>query len=299
MRIAVLALISLLLGGVASAAPPRARLGLPYGVLVDGAGRVFVADAGRHRVFRYAAAQRRLVAVAGTGRAGTSGDGGPALRARLGEIVSLTQDRAGRLYVSDVHGGAIRRFTIGGRIETVARVAAPAGIDVDPSGRFLAVACIERGVLRLDLASGALTTLVASGDGVEGPHGLAYDANGDLWVADPPARIVRLDAQTGELAVAARVATASVLPSAAGVYFTTGSPAGGQVRLLTPAGRVRTVVGTGRISAQRDGVRATRVGILPTGIAQARDGSLLVAQSRPVPALRRVSRSGIITTLVR
>jgi DNA-binding beta-propeller fold protein YncE len=298
MRIALLALTALLLGSVASAAP-RPTLALPYGVLVDGAGRVFVADAGRHRVFRYDAARRRLVAVAGTGRAGTSGDGGPALRARLGEIVSLAQDRAGRLYVSDVHAGVVRRFRIGGRIETVARIAAPTGIDVDPSGRFLAVASIERGVLRVELASGALTTLVARGDGVEGPHGLAYDANGNLWVADPPARIIRLDAQTGRLSVAARVDTANVLPTAAGVYFTAGSMAGGRVRLLTPTGTVRTIVGTGRISTQRDGVRATRVGILPTGIAQARNGTLLVAQSRPVPALRRVSRRGIITTLTR
>jgi sugar lactone lactonase YvrE len=299
MRLAVLALIALLLGGVASAAPRKKTLALPYGVLVDGAGRVFVADAGRHRVFRYDAAKRRLVAVAGTGKAGTSGDGGSALRARLGEIVSLARDRAGRLYVSDVHAGVVRRFEIGGNIETVARVAAPTGIDVDPSGRFLAIASIERGVVRLELASGALTTLVAPGDGVDGPHGLAYDASGDLWVADPPARIVRIDGQTGRLSVAARVATANVLPAAAGVYFTAGGTTGGRVRLLTPAGKVRTVVGTGRISKHRNGVRATRVGILPTGIARARDGSLLVAQSRPVPALRRVSRRGIITTLAR
>jgi hypothetical protein len=46
-------------------------------------------------------------------------------------------------------------------------------------------------------------------------------------------------------------------------------------------------------------VAATRVGISPTALALARDGSLLVAQYRPVAAVRRVGPNGIITTLVR
>lgn len=78
-----------------------------------------------------------------------------------------------------------------------------------------------------------------------------------------------------------------------------GGPGGGRVMVLRPDGTRRVLVGTGRISRQRDNVRATRVGILPTGLAVARDGSLLVAQARPVPALRRVSRAGIITTIAR
>lgn len=298
MRIGILLLLFLVVVGVSPAAP-ISSLALPYGVLVDDGGRVFVADAGRHRVFRFDARQRRLVAAAGSGRAGATGDGGPALRARFGEIVGLAEDRAGRIYVSDVRSGVVRRFRIGGAIETVARVPAPTGIDVDPTGRFLAIASIERGVVRLDLASGALTTVVAVGKEVDGPHGLAYDAAGNLWVADPGKGIVRVAAGSGTVTVASRVGTANVLPTSAGVYFATGSPSGGQVRLLSRSGATRTVVGTGRISPHRDGVRATSVGILPTGIARARDGSLLVAQSQPVPALRRVSRSGIISTLAR
>jgi sugar lactone lactonase YvrE len=299
MRIALLLLGLLLVVGAASAAP-SAKLSLPYGVLADGAGRVFVADAGRHQVLRYDARRRLLVPVAGNGAEGSAGDGGSALRARLGETVGLAEDRAGRLYVSDVHNGVIRRFRIGGTIETVARLAAPTGIDVDPTGRYLAIASIERGVLRLDLASGMLMPLVDRGDDVNGPHGLAYDAAGNLWVADPPRRIVRIDAQSGAVTVAARVDTANVLPTPAGVYFTAGGTGGGgRVRLLTGSGAIRTVVGTGSLSAHRDGVRATTVGIAPTGIARARDGSLLVAQARPIPALRRVSRAGIISTLAR
>lgn len=90
-----------------------------------------------------------------------------------------------------------------------------------------------------------------------------------------------------------------MLPTARGVYVTVGGPDGGRVLLLRPDGTRRILVGTGGISRHRDGVRATRVGILPTGLALARDGSLLVAQARPIPALRRVSRAGIITTIAR
>jgi sugar lactone lactonase YvrE len=298
MRIALLLLALLLVVGAASAAP-SARLSLPYGVLADGAGRIFVADAGRHQVLRYDARRRVLLPVAGSGAEGSAGDGGPALRARLGEIVGLAEDRAGRVYVADVHNGVVRRFRPGRTIETVARVAAPTGIDVDPSGRFLAIASIERGVLRLDLDSGTVTTLVAVGDGVDGPHGLAYDPAGDLWVADPPRQILRIDAGSGAVTIVARIGTANVVPTPAGLYFTDGGPTGGRVRVLSSSGAIRTVAGTGRISAHRDGVPATRVGISPTGIARARDGSLIVAQSRPVPALRRVSRSGTISTLAR
>lgn len=294
-----LLLLPLLLVPLAPAATPSPQLAQPYGVLVDHRGRVFVADAGRHRVFRYDARRKRLVRVAGNGRAGNRGDGGPAVRARLGELVSLAEDTKGRLYVSDLHNGVVRRFVLGGRITTVARIPGATGIDVDPAGRYLAVASIERGVIRMDLVTGTLETLVPVGKGVVGPHGLHYDAGGDLWVADPGNGLIRIDRSTGGLSEVARVDTANVLPTTRGVYVTVGNPNGGRVVLLRPDGTRRIVVGTGHISRHRDGVRATRVGILPTGLALARDGSLLVAQGRPVPALRRVSRAGIITTIAR
>ncbi len=300
MRRALL-LLPLILVPVALAGTKPQRLALPYGLHVDPKGRVFIADAGRHQVMRYDAQLHRLVRVAGNGKAGFSGDGGPALRARLGEITSVAEDKAGQLYVSDLQNGVVRRFVPGGRITTVARVPGAVGVDVDPAGRYLAIVSIERGVLRLNLSTGALETLVPVGQGVVGPHGLRYDTRGDLWVADPGSRgrVIRIDHSSGELNEFARIDTATVLPTARGVYVGVGGPSGGRVLLIRPDGTRRTIVGTGGISRQRNNVRATRVGIRPTGIALAGNGSLLVAQDRPVPALRRVSRRGIITTLTR
>ena len=193
----------------------------------------------------------------------------------------------------------MRRFVPGGRIATVARVPGVVGIDIDPGGKYLAIASIERGVMRLNLSTGGLETLVPVGQGVDDPHGLHYDASGDLWVADPPRRVIRIDHSSGELNEVARVDTATVLPTVRGVYVSVGGQNGGRVLLIRPDGSRRRIVGTGGISRQRDGVPATRVGIRPTGIALARNGSLLVAQDRPAPALRRVSRRGIITTVTR
>jgi streptogramin lyase len=144
----------------------------------------------------------------------------------------------------------------------------------------------------VELATGSLETLVPVGKGVVGPHGLHYDARGDRWLADPGGGVLRIARSSGELRKVARIDTANVFPTPKGVYVTVGGPDGGRVLLLRPDGTRRIVVGTGRISRHRDGVRAIRVGILPTGLALARDGSLLVAQARPVPAILRVSGPG-------
>ena len=126
---------------------------------------MYIADGERHQVLRYDLATRRLSVYAGTGRSGTSGDGGPAARARLTEPTELVLDRAGNLYFSDVNQGRVRRIDRRGIITTVARVPAAAGVAVDPTGRFLAIASIEGWVYRVELATGARRRL--AGDGTE------------------------------------------------------------------------------------------------------------------------------------
>ena len=281
------------------AKPPR--LALPYGLLVDHKGRVFIADAGRHHVFRYDAhgdASSESQATAGPEAAETagrlcvrgSGRSPRSPRTALDSCMSLTS--------TTVSCGASPPEA-GLRPWRASRESS--GSTSTQAGRYLAIASIERGVMRLDLSTETLETLVPVGQGVDGPHGLRYDASGDLWVADPGSqgRVIRIDHSSGKLIEVARVSTATVLPTGRGVYVTVGSGSGGRVLLIRPDGGRRTVVGTGRISRQRNGVRATRVGILPTALALARNGSLLVAQAKPVPALRRVSRAGIITTVTR
>jgi hypothetical protein len=129
-------------GAESTAAAPR--LVLPYDL--ESSGRLlYIADGARNQVLRYDLRTRTLRVLAGTGVAGSSGDGGPARRARLDEVASLALDRVGNLYVADLGNGRVRRIARNGVITTVARVAAAVGVAVDPTGRFLAIASSRTG----------------------------------------------------------------------------------------------------------------------------------------------------------
>jgi sugar lactone lactonase YvrE len=283
---------------------------LPYDLAVRG-GSVYVADGLRHQILRYDLAARRLSVVAGTGSVGTSGDGGPARRARLTEPTELAFDRAGNLYFSDVNQGRVRRIDRRGVITTVARVPAAAGLSVDPEGRYLAIASIEGWVYRLPLPAGRLERLAgdgsdaSTGDGgpasaakVNGPHDVSYDARGGLLVTERSG--VRVIDPDGRIDMLFRRPAFKTVPAADGTfYLLAGNPNGGTVTQVERSGRVLRVIGTGRLGRHADRVAIDRVGFLPSDVEFV-GGALLVAQTQPVPAIRRLARgSRTLTTLVR
>jgi hypothetical protein len=185
-------------------------------------------------------------------------------------------------------------------IVTVARVSGAAGVAVDPSSRYLAVASIAEGVFRFELATGTREAVVAIGEhGLTGPHGLAYDAGGTLWIGDPGSSILRVD-PSGTVDAIPGAHGGKVAPIAGGgALILNGGPSGGRVQRVGADGSVTTVAGTGKIGRHVDGVAATRVGILPTDAAPLPGGAFLVGEAKPVPSIRRVDRAGKITTLVR
>jgi sugar lactone lactonase YvrE len=91
-------------GGPATAA----QLDHPRGVAVDGRGNVFVADSMSARV-RMIDPGGVIATVAGCGRQGFGGDGGPATVARLFEPRGVAVDGAGRLFVADTYNDRVRR----------------------------------------------------------------------------------------------------------------------------------------------------------------------------------------------
>jgi sugar lactone lactonase YvrE len=134
----------------------RARLYDPGQPAVDRAGNVYVADPLSNRV-RRVSTDGIIRTIAGTGEAGFSGDGGPALSAALDYPFSVAVDAAGSLFIADVGNVRIRKIDAAGVISTVA-------------GSGL---------------SGY------SGDGgpatqaqLYGPYGLALDTRGNLLIAD-------------------------------------------------------------------------------------------------------------------
>ncbi len=156
-----------------------------------------------------------IVTAAGNGTAGFSGDGGSAVRARLGSPVGLAGDAAGNLYVSSE--ARIRKIDTSGVITTIAGTgtggnsgdggfAAQAqvsagGIDAAPNGDLYFTAFIAGSsgtkVRRIDAASGIIDTVVGTGvsgySGEGGPakaaqlhssSGYAFDSKGNLYIGD-------------------------------------------------------------------------------------------------------------------
>ena len=256
------------------------RFELPYdlAILDDGAvlfldrGRILRLDPRSHRVSLYASTPSR-------------------------ELIAMERLEDGTLFVTDFPANRILRVDPTGRSSVVAQVAAPADLVVDPSGRTIWAASIAPGVgvVRVDVATGRVEPFAD----VESPHGIDRDAAGNFYVHDGHA-ISRIDGTTGAVTRFADVdGIKLVVAPDASLYGVVGSPAGGQVVRVATNGSVTTVAGNGGLVPSKDGP-ALEVGMLPNAVQLAPDGSLIVTQGEPIPAVRRVDRpGGTITTLAR
>jgi sugar lactone lactonase YvrE len=95
-------------GGIVS--PVTTSLKFPRQLASGADGSVYCADAGSHRVWKLAP-DGAFTPLAGTGEAGFSGDGGPAVSARLNSPYGLTVDSSGRLWVSDTRNYRMRMIS--------------------------------------------------------------------------------------------------------------------------------------------------------------------------------------------
>ncbi len=102
-------------GGPASAA----RISGPLSVAVDRGGNLYIAEYGGDRI-RKVAPNGIITTFAGTGRAGFSGDGGPATTAAIFNPLDMAADAAGNIYFVDSGNRRIRRIGANGVITTVA-----------------------------------------------------------------------------------------------------------------------------------------------------------------------------------
>src|SRR6185503_4198166 len=92
-------------GGTATSA----RLFRPFGVATDNAGNVYIAEDSNH-VIRKVDINGIITTVAGIGIEGYSGDGGPAINARLSTPQRLTVDNSGNIYVPDWVNHTVRKI---------------------------------------------------------------------------------------------------------------------------------------------------------------------------------------------
>ena len=80
----------------------------PWGVAVDSAGNLFIAENTGNRVRRVDRQSKLITLVAGIGSEGFSGDGGPAVQAALDGPTGVAVDASGNLYIADYGNARIR-----------------------------------------------------------------------------------------------------------------------------------------------------------------------------------------------
>jgi hypothetical protein len=227
-----------------------ARFDVPTDVAADGAGTLFVADAGNDTIRRVVVATGVVTTLAGSPGAPGSVDGVGAA-ARFDIPTSVACDGAGSLFVADSANDTIRKVVLATGVVTTlagspgiadsldgtgtaARFNAPVGVASDRAGTLFVADAGNNTVRRIVLATGQVTTL-AGAPGTSGsvdgtgagalfndPEGVSSGGAGALFVADANNGTIRKVVYPPDVAAA----TVQVGPR--------GRAAGGVVRMTMP-----------------------------------------------------------------
>jgi sugar lactone lactonase YvrE len=87
-----------------------ARLALPHGLSIDGAGNIFIADTANHRIRRIDASSGAITTIAGNGTQNFSGDDGPATAAALDSPRATTITPTGLVTLADTNDQRVRQL---------------------------------------------------------------------------------------------------------------------------------------------------------------------------------------------
>jgi sugar lactone lactonase YvrE len=272
-----------------------AQLDSPHAVAVDSFGNLFIADSDNHRI-RKVDSSGFITTAAGIGSgwnsAKYSGDGGPAILAKLWQPEGIAVDSAGNLFISDSSNNRIRKVDSSGIITTVAgngttefsgdggpateaRIMNPRDIAVDSAGNFFFADSLNSRIRKVS-SLGIITTVAGSGPsgfssgGYSGdngpatsallkwPTGVALDSEGNLCIADTN---------------------------------------NNRIRKVSSAEIITTIAGNGIGGGFGDGVPGISALVeRPTGVAIDSAGNLFIADTWH-HRIRKVSAAGIISTM--
>jgi uncharacterized protein (TIGR03437 family) len=268
-------------------AATSAELNGGYGVALDAAGNLYIADE-NNNVVRKVTPAGVISTFAGNGTAGYSGDGGAATSAELYTPQGVAFDASGNLYIADTGNCVIRKVNTAGTISTAVGNGTP-GYEGD----------------------GGLGTAAE----LYTPSVVYFDSAGDMYIADTGNDVIRMvsavDGDIGTVAGALVPAgygdggtaiTAQlinpegiVLDTAGNLYI--GDGGDNRVRIVNTAGIIETFAGIPFPGYSGDGGQALQAQLSnPKGLAMDSAGNLYITDSRN-NAIRRVAPNGIITTI--
>ena len=263
-----------------------ARLDAPSGVVLDGAGNLYIADTGNHRI-RKVDSSGVITTIAGTGERGFGGDGGPAAAAQLWSPADVVLDGAGNLYIADRGNQRVRKVDSSGVITTIAgtgesgfggdggpavqaQLNSPWGVVADGIGNLYIADRYSHRIRKVD-SSGIITTFAGTGES-------GFSGDGDRAV----------QAQL-------RAPTDLALDGADNLYITdTGNR---RVRKVDSSGTITTFAGTGDPWFGGDGGPAVAAQLWsPYGVSVDGAGNLYITDTSH-HRVRKVDSSGVISTV--
>ena len=225
--------------------------------------------------------------LAGTGRPGHGGDGGPAIQAEFRFPRSLALDATGNIYVVDTRSHRVRQIDTAGEISTIAgtgedgeegdggpateaQLCYPAGVATDAMGNVYVADSWNHRIRKID-TDGVITTVAGTGAPYSGgdggpateaqlafPVAVAVEGGGNLYVAEGRSH---------------------------------------RIRRIDTDGTITTFAGRGVPGYAGDGGLAPRARLgYPAGIAIDPAGTVYIADSWN-HRIRKVNSSGVISTV--
>jgi DNA-binding beta-propeller fold protein YncE len=269
-----------------------AAIGGPFGLTLGPDKALYVCETENHRIRRIDLAAGTISTVAGSGKKGYAGDGGPAVRALCSEPYEVRFDRDGHMYFVEMRGNVVRRVDAKtGTISTIAGTGR-AGFGGDKGPAVAAQ--------------------------LNSPHSIALDAADNLYIADIGNHRVRVvDLKTGTIRTLSGTGERQPTPDGATLAGTPlngpraldGDGADGLFLALREGNAVyridlstqtlKHLAGTGKSGYAGDGGPAAQALLSgPKGIALGPQGDLYLAdtESHTIRIIRQ--RTGRIETLV-
>ncbi len=248
------------------------KLESPFGVDCDRAGNLFLVEMTGQRI-RKMDPRGMLTTVAGDGTKGSTGDGGPATKARFNGMHNLAIGPDDTIYVADTWNNCVRAidprsgkitriagtgekgFSGDGGPATQAKLGGVYCVSLNVTGNALYLADLDnRRIRKVDLSSGIITTVAGTGQrGVPTDGAIATEAP----LVDP--RAVAVDNLNN-------------------VYVLERS--GHALRVVEPAGKIRTLIGAGK-AGNSDGNGDARRAALngPKHLCIETEGNVIIADT--------------------